>query len=106
MAKGSIGKCTVLQDCFADEAENLMFLKVGIEFTFNYLRLSYIYTWRRMTISPCSCSSPSWMGCIWSVFTHIICGRMHWCTLGGIARALSAVFVALMSNFMEDLRNL
>ena len=29
-AKGGIGKCTALQDCIAEQAEDLMFMKVSI----------------------------------------------------------------------------
>jgi hypothetical protein len=34
-AKGGIGKCTAMQDCVAERAEDLMFLKVAI-FTFSH----------------------------------------------------------------------
>lgn len=32
-AKGGIGKCTALQDCVAEQADDLMFLKVRLHST-------------------------------------------------------------------------
>ena len=32
-AKGGIGKCTALQDCIAEQPEDLMFMKVSLEFS-------------------------------------------------------------------------
>ena len=62
-AKGGIGKCTALQDCIAEHAEDLMFMKVACVLIWRVILVTEHEI--RMTRSPSLCSSVTRMMSSW-----------------------------------------
>lgn len=67
-AKGGIGKCTAIQDCVAEEPEDLMFLKVNILLEDLCHELPLTMDLRTMK-SQSLCSYQDRMICIWYLYS-------------------------------------
>jgi hypothetical protein len=65
-AKGGIGKCTATQDCVAERAEDLMFLKVRSRLL-RFVLVSLNLNETRTTKLRCLCNWLSRMACTWLV---------------------------------------
>ena len=75
-AKGGIGRCTAVQDCIAEEAEDLMFLKVRLCLLNERRRGAdsdvVRRVWCRTTRSWSSCSSRGTTTSSWCVPTSLL----------------------------------